>query len=58
MEMKVSVVILADDDIEIGSILDNLDVQVTSDSDKFDVEVIGTEDPKITKIKIQDNYGD
>jgi hypothetical protein len=51
LDVKLSVVILADDDIEIGSIMDNLDTQVTSDSDKFDVEVIDISEPNITDIK-------
>ena len=51
LDVKLSVVILADDDIEIGSIMDSLDTQVTSDSDKFDVEVIGISEPNITDVK-------
>jgi hypothetical protein len=51
LDVKLSVVILVDDDIEIGSIMDNLDTQFTSDSDKFDVEVIGISAPNITDIE-------
>ena len=51
LDVTLSVVVLADDDIEIGSIMDNLDVQASSDSDKFDVEVIDISEPNITDVK-------
>lgn len=51
LDFKVSVAILADDDVDMGTIMDNLDTQVTSDSDKFDVEVIGISEPNITDVK-------
>jgi hypothetical protein len=51
LDVKVSVAILADDDIDMSNIMDNLDTQVTSDSDKFDVEVIDISEPNITDVK-------
>jgi hypothetical protein len=51
LDLKVSIILNADDDINIGSILDGLDVSVTSDDNKFDVTDCELKDANITDVK-------